>query len=255
MRYYSFVLLLLSFSTFSQTITLGSVDYPPYFGPRLHNYGVVSEIVQSAFKRQKVDSNVDFFPWARLMQIGKAGKVDALYTVWCTAERKRDFYYSHALFPNEVVLLKLKSLKIKFESYKDLRPYRIAYVYGYAYPDAFYQEPKLKLIKGYNDKENVEKLLAGKVDLVVIDKYQGISLLKELSPDKAKEYDTSLNPLSIMQQYVAVPKAIKHGHELIDKFNLGLSQMKEDGSFLELLKANDLDVEPKYWQAEQSCNP
>lgn len=254
-KHYLYLLLLVPLPTLSASLTLGSTDYPPYYGPKLENYGVMTEQVQAAFKHQDINTKVIFYPWARLMRKAKDGHVEATYTVWCTAERKKDFIYSHSLFPNKVVFLKSKDLKLTFDQYSDLRSYRIGYVFGYAYPDAFYDEPNLILIKGYSDKENVTRLLTGAVDLVVIDEFQGTHLLKQLAPDKAKLYDTLPKPLSINQQYLMVSKSIKHAQTLIERFNQGLAQIKQDGTFEELLKKHHFPLEKKYWQGQQECNP
>ncbi|MCL9782253.1 transporter substrate-binding domain-containing protein [Vibrio sp. S4M6] len=247
--------LLLSFPSFSQTINLGSIEYLPYYGPQLENNGVVSELIQASFEQQNIKSNIEFFPWVRLLKMTREAKVDAMFTVWCTSERARDFLYSQSLFPNEVVFFKRKSLPITFHSMKDLRSYRIGYVFGYAYADSFYQEPGLKLIKGYSDQENVIKLLEGKVDLVVLDKYQGRYLIKKLAPNGAHLYDNLPKPLSVDQQYLMVSKKHEEAEKIIDMFNQGLIEIKRNGEFAALLKKHQINLNEKYWKKGEECNP
>ncbi|KZY31157.1 MULTISPECIES: ABC transporter substrate-binding protein [unclassified Oleiphilus] len=167
-------------------VSLSYVDYPPYYGKTLENGGPISEIISAAFKLKNYKVTKEQLPWSRALEWTKEGKFDGIYTAWYRKDREKDFAYSAELPANKVVLFKRKDAQINYQSYSDLKPYTIGVVRGYANPPGF-DEAGLTLAPVTTDKQNLLKLSASRIDLVLVDKALGNYIIKTQIPDMANQ--------------------------------------------------------------------
>ncbi len=83
-------------------------------------------------------------------------------------ERVRNLLYSKSIGSSEVVLLKLKSREITFNTIEDLKPYKIGSIRSSRVSDAFdASENELQIVYATDTLPHIKKLLAGRLDLVV----------------------------------------------------------------------------------------
>ena len=60
----------------SETVTLASTEYPPYYGSSLPQGGVIAEIARQAFKRTGYELRIEWDPWARALKTAQEGSDD-----------------------------------------------------------------------------------------------------------------------------------------------------------------------------------
>ncbi len=241
-KYFFLILFALSYAiqgyTAEKVIFLTSAEYPPYFGEQLKNQGFITEAIRVAFSRVGYVVKVEFFPWARSEWMAKKGISDGMFASWHTEEREKWFVFSNPIPPPNIIgFCKRKDKKITFETYRDLRQYRIGYVFGYAYPKEFL-EAEIRNVKSYVDETLIINLVQRKIDLAIIDKIQAEYLLKLKFPKQSDEFEFMEPPLELKQQYLVISKKTKKAQEIVSDFNRGLKLIKDDGTLQEILKKN-----------------
>jgi len=216
--------------------SLATLHWEPYVGRDLKNYGFTSEIVTEAFRRVGYEVTVTFMPWARVIQEVKRKKYDAAYPAYYSDERARVFALSRPFAQGPLVFYKRKAAKISFKTLQDLKPYRIGVVRGYVNSPAFDAADYLKKEFTNSDESNLRKLLKGRIDLVVIDKYTAEHLIKRAIPEGLNQLE-SLEPyLQVKQLYLAVSRRVSGYQQMLEAFNYGLRQITEDGSIKKIMK-------------------
>ena len=236
------ILLLVFFLLFGMELVAGDkniaivvTEYPPYYGSELQNKGFITEIVVAAFDRSGYGSSVRFLPWQRAFDGTKAGKYAVLYTMWYRKEREQWFEFSDALPANEVGFFKRVGEDISFNNFEDLKPYTIGVVRGYVNPPGF-DEAGLTTEVVDNDALNLNKLLRGRIDLVLIDKIVGQHILNINHAPQKHEVEWINPPVQVETQHLVVSKRAPDSHALLDDFNRGLAAIIADGTATQIMR-------------------
>ncbi len=223
-------------------IFLTAAEYPPYYGAKLENQGVLTEVIREAFKRVGYEVKVEFYPFARGLMMAKEGYSDGMFPPWKTEEREKWFVFSNPIPPPNIIgFFKRKDKKITFKTYQDLRPYRIGSVFGYAYPKGFL-ESDLRNMEAYTDEMLIKKLVNGRVDLAVIEKMQAKYLLMKSYPKQIDNFEFMEPPMAILQQHVVISKKSKNAQKKLNDFNRGLKLIKDDGTFEKIFKKHGFQL-------------
>jgi polar amino acid transport system substrate-binding protein len=211
-----------------KTVTLATLDWPPYIGEELPEKGYVAQIAVKAFERAGYSVKIDFLPWNRAVDDTWHGSYDAYFPEYYSEEVQRRFFYSEPFPGGPVGFFKLKTTRLQFESLEDLKPYTIGVVRGYINSAEFDAANFLHKDVADNDLSNLKKLLLGRIDLAVIDKYVGFYLIKQNFPDKVGELEFLDPPLNVQDLYLCFPKNSDKSAELLKAFNAGLNKLRED---------------------------
>jgi polar amino acid transport system substrate-binding protein len=222
-------------------VLLAADNWQPYYGDNLPGYGPIAEIITEAFKLADYQVKIEFVPWANLLDKVKKGKYDGGFAASSTAQREKDYYLSDLIRESSpIVIYKRIDTIIIYRNLADLKNYRIGVVRDYIYDPAFDNAPGLQRIAANNPKINIDNLLSGRLDLVVIDESHAKYLLDKISPAQK-------NKLEAMDFYPE-KKEVRHElHLLISKecveaeqiridFNHGLKQLLEEGTVEKILK-------------------
>jgi len=215
-------------------ISLSSANYPPYFGPHLKNYGPVSEIITRAFHHAGYRVTISFYPWVRGEQKARAGEHDGMFPPWHTREREAYFLYSDPLFPNEIGFFKRRGMEISFKTWEDLRPYKIGICRGYANPKGF-NEAKLNTEEVAFDKQNLMKLIRGRIDLTLIDKKLAFYIIATEFPGYSDALEWMDPPLESKMQYLCLSRKKPDHGKVMERFNRGLSVLRQSGEYQDIL--------------------
>jgi polar amino acid transport system substrate-binding protein len=155
-------------------LRLASLEWLPYVGSRLQQQGLSSFIADSAAQKFGYRVQIDYFPWTRAMRIGlHDARYDGYFPAYYTEERARQCYFSTSIGSSTVGLAYLKSAPLRWQSLRDLSGLTIAVVAGFSNGpafDALVREGRLHVDPSPSDTLNLRKLVAGRVDAVVIDK-------------------------------------------------------------------------------------
>ncbi len=244
MKHHSFlivclvILLTLPTAAFGREVTLASVDWKPYAARDLPNFGFTAEISAAAFDRADHTARFEFYPWKRAMMVVRHGETDALFSAYPSAERARTYAVSKPYAHSPLVLCAVKDNDIEYATLRDLAPYRLGVVSGYVNTPEFDAADYLKKEAVTSDQLNLKKLVRGRLDAAVIDKYVAIHLLKN---DPAVEADLSVvyfvsPPLAVRPLHVMFSRAVPDHEAILDDFNRGLKAIEADGTVNEILK-------------------
>ncbi|GAB7023170.1 substrate-binding periplasmic protein [Salidesulfovibrio brasiliensis] len=219
---------------FSQeAVRFATVEWQPYAGEYLPEHGIGSAIIAEACKRAGIEATFHFLPWKRAMAEVATGKYDALYSAYDSKSRRETYAMSKPYLHGQMVLCARKDKEIHWDGTVDsLRPYSLGVVLGYVNTPAIDKAHFLQKDTAPSDLLNLTKLLKGRLDLVVIDLYQAIYLLKN-SPvlmggvSDVKFLSPALEKKGI---HVMFSKANPGWEDLLERFNKGLEQIEEDGT-------------------------
>lgn len=200
--------------------------------------GIAVEIVHEVFRRIGVRVQVDLYPWRRVLKMAETGQSDGICLLMKTAEREDYLVFSDVVFIGEEVLLydTTRYPDFTWEDFSDLTEYTIGLVDGYVYGRAFMDSIEaLSLTVEYADDSpaNLRKLTAGRVDLVVEERYAAAAMLKDLGADGEKIRAASA-PVSEYSYYMALSRQ-SPASEAVAAVNEALAAMKADGTIDRIL--------------------
>lgn len=226
-----------------EEVSLTSCDWEPYAAEKLRNYGFTSEIISKAFERVGYKVRFKFLPWKRAMMETKRGKYDALYSAYYSEERAKAYALSEPYTKSPVVFCARKDANITYTKLRDLTPYKIGIVQGYVNTPEIDKADYLYKDKGaVNDLQNLLKLLKGRTDIIIIDKYVAISIMKKNLTIKGdvKFLDP---PLEVKPLFVMFSKAVPKYEKRLADFNQGLKTITDDSTLDNILKKHGLLIQ------------
>ena len=130
-----------------------------------------------------IDFKVKFYPWKRAVKMIEMGEADALFGVSKNSEREIFLYFpTTPVHQSRYVFFirKEDQNKLTFNSYEDLRQYKVGVTSGYSYTQELWNA--LKAFENYQevtiDSQNIRKLAAGRIDYFPCDLTNCIYLSK-----------------------------------------------------------------------------
>ena len=156
-----------------KTIVLTSLEWPPYTGSELPGEGMSSEVVRAAFEAVGYTVEIRFYPWKRAVEHGRYDfDVDGYFPEYVSAEREEYFLFSDAIGTSPLGFVEKKSKPVHWETLQDLAQFDIGTVQGYVNTRGFDQmveQGKLLIDASVSDLLNLRKVMAGHLDLAVVD--------------------------------------------------------------------------------------
>ncbi|WCE31435.1 substrate-binding periplasmic protein [Vibrio sp. SCSIO 43137] len=153
----------------AESLTLATVEWPPFYGHNLHQKGYVYAVSKEAFRRAGYDITVVFLPWKRALELTRMGKYDGLLGVYYTESRVSDFVFSDTILKTREVFYFRSSKHNNYQSLQDLRGKVIGGLRGTA-PLEDLKDYKLDIIiNDITDEERgILQLHAKRIDLMLI---------------------------------------------------------------------------------------
>ncbi len=208
--------------------------------------GLWVEMVRATMERMgEKHEKIQLYPWARLFRMGLTGEVDGMLGAK-TPERELYLWFTEEPLIRDpwVFFIRKRDVGIlKFHSYNDLKEHSIGLMRDFAYSDELWKFVKQE--KNYEEvatfKQNLQKLLAGRVDYIANTLNIGIY--------KAKEMDIfdQISPLSERfikdaSFYVMFNKQ-NVSKVFVDRFSENLAAFKKMPEYKALLSKYGLDVD------------
>ncbi|QDQ28524.1 amino acid ABC transporter substrate-binding protein [Chitinimonas arctica] len=208
--------------------------YPPYNYTDPSNgrpTGLDVELVTTILNDAKVEYELKMVPWERLKRLLDAGQVDLAFQFLDTPERRARYLLVGPFREGKLVFACRKGCRIPFKQLADLKPYRIATVFGYAYGSEF-EQAGLTVDNTATRSDMLPAMLAvGRVDLIVGDQLllQALALQQGLQ-NKIEFLDT---PLSIQPRYVGFRQG---GEAMAERFAKSLAKLRADGTLEQIIQ-------------------
>ncbi|WP_275544488.1 substrate-binding periplasmic protein [Pseudomonas sp. Marseille-Q0931] len=238
---YAFVLLVLLCGSVqaAEQVRLTNGEWPPYQGESLPHQGVASRIIAEAFALQGIDVHWEFHPWARSLKIAEQGLRPGSAVWFYSPERAEHFLISDAVIESGYHLFYRKDFAFDWRNIKDLRGLRIAVTRGYDHGDAFRRAEaagELQVVRLTSDEQGLRQLLAGRIDLFPVDKVVGFDLLhRKFTATERQRLSFHPKPLHSASMYLLLSRNVPGNVELMQRFNLGLKQLRDSGKVSQYL--------------------
>ena len=209
--------------------------WSPYVSRNLPGNGVAVSIVTAALKRAGYTSSFSLQKWPDDLKGTRLGVYDMIASIWFTEERARDLIFSDPIFENQIKLMVRNDNDVKISNPEALKGYRVGVVEDYAYTQGTYSKLPIEIIKAGTVEENLQRLLAGDIDIAVTDEQVALYTLNNKIPGGVRQIRFARDPLTTRQLRVAVSRKREDAEKLISDFNAALQGMKDDGAYLDML--------------------
>ncbi len=207
--------------------------------------GYLVEITRRAFEVAGYTPEFVFVPWARALIKSTEGEYDVLLAAYYTEERAEKLLYSKPIGKTEVFLLKLKNRNINYKTIADLKPYRIGHIRNSKVSPEFDEAEKnyLDIEYVHNTEQNIKKLLAGRIDLVVEKRERIDQLLNTTFRKDAHKLELVYPPLNTNYFHNCVSRKKPDHEQIIADFNKGLKMIRDDGTRKNILEKYGISLE------------
>jgi polar amino acid transport system substrate-binding protein len=213
-----------------------ATEFPPYTGSTLPGGGIACEITRAALRQAGRSMTLTFRPWARALLEFQRGEHDGVIGAWRSVEREQTMRFPQPLgILNQVGFMARSDRRHRVENLAALRELRIGVVNGYANPPRF-DAANLPVESAVDDLANLRKLLAGRVDLALIDKGVGAHLMDthlRASADKLVWLEPSVSEIPL---YTVFSKIRPEGERFAAALTRGLGDLQGSGRLALLLQ-------------------
>jgi polar amino acid transport system substrate-binding protein len=231
----------LSAAARAEPISMLTLDYPPYaFEENGLAKGIAVDLVIEALKRTGRSASVTVVPWARALDSAKNGDADGIVVAGKSPEREQILdYCRETLLEQSIVLFAQADSSLTFDgNLESIASLPIGVVssvsYGAKFDAAVKNTTFQKLDPVSHSDLNARKLLGGRIDLMISNRYVGLWSLKKIDGlAKVKELSP---PVEQILSYTAFSKKRDLG-AVRDAFDAALKGMKADGSFAKIVAA------------------
>lgn len=217
-------------------LRLVATEFPPYTGSALPGGGVACEITRAALAQSGQSMLLSFRPWARALLEFQRGEHDGVIGAWRSEERERTMRFPQPLgILNQVGFMARADRRRRIDDLSALRGLRIGVVHGYANPPRF-ENANLPVEGAVDDLANLRKLLAGRVDLALIDKGVGAHLLETQLREAAGKLVWLEPAVSEVPLYTVFSKVRPEGERFAAALTRGLAELQGSGRLAMLLQ-------------------
>ena len=236
------ILLLVPASTLAQggdesgnsPISLASVPWPP-FSAKDGESRFAIDLVEEALAKAGFASQTQIVDHGTLTDALEEGRFDGSPAMWRSTEREEFLLYSKPFLENRLVLVGKKGAEVNVESLAELAGKRVAVVESYAYGESLHEGDGPQLVKGRDNQQNIQRLLAGEVDLMLVDEL----LIRHVTKHQAKEIAQRLTigsrSLVTRTLHLTVRKDLENAKQIIAGFDQAIQSLVGAGTYNRVL--------------------
>jgi len=219
----------------TKRIRLVATEFPPYTSEAIADGGTGVAITRAALERVGVSLELGYRPWVRALNEVQSGLWDGVIGAWHSRERESFLSFPRALgITNRIGFMARAGSSHAIGDLSKLGHLKIGTVRDYANPPAF-EQAQLQRDEALDDLSNLRKLLAGRIDLALIDKGVAFHLLQTQMRDAAPSF-TWLEPaLADVPLYTALSKRTTELPARMAALNKGLLDLQTSGELARLL--------------------
>jgi len=216
-------------------LNLASTKWLPFTGvegePR-----VALTLTENALERAGYHSTTTFVPDGQLTPKLQRGDYDGSAALWKSEDREQFLLYSKPYLENRLVLVARKGTDVSAKSLAELKGKTVALVEGYAYGDAVESASGPRFVRGANAHDNLQALLAGKVDYALLEDLVVEYLFEQQAKEASARLEVGTLPLVKRTLHFAVRKGFPDAQRVIDRFNDAIAGMVGDGTYNKALQ-------------------
>ncbi|HEU5290221.1 MAG TPA: transporter substrate-binding domain-containing protein, partial [Cyclobacteriaceae bacterium] len=138
----------------------------------------------------------------------------------------------------QLILVGLKGTDVSAHKLTELFNKSVAVVESYAYGVEIKEAQRVNFVKGKSDQDNLNKLLKGQVDYILVDLLLIQYLVNSQEKEVAKYLAIGGEPLFTRSLHFAIRKDIPNADRIIRQFNTEIVKMIADGTYNRILQLN-----------------
>jgi len=230
-----FIFYMGSVASSKEVLKIGSMEnYAPYNFKKDGKYtGLDVEIIETVFNELGVKVKHIPKPWKRALIEFESGKTDSLFQLTPKPERFKKWNMVELRSNDSVYFVKSDSPIVDIKSIKELTGLRVGVGRGFSYGGEFDTATSFHREEVESTKQNISKLLLGRVDIIRENEIPVKYELKQMNLEaKIRMLPT---PGSKAKRYIAFHRD-KRGNMLAKKFTDQLNSLKENGKLKEIFK-------------------
>lgn len=225
----------------AETLRIATGELPPYASAARPDQGLSLNIVRQAFAKAGVQVEYVFLPWSRAHVEARDGKWDATAAWGRNAERDKGFLISDNVLTEQWMVLYRSDRSFSWNTLQDLKGLRIGTVADYTYTPDFWRMVKdgtLQSDVAPDDVSNLHKLLAGRVDVVPLDRNVACDLLgAKFTGEQA--HRVRAHPKLFVPDFtthVMMSEKLPESARRMEAFNRGLKALRQSGEYARILQ-------------------
>lgn len=222
-------------------LKLASDVWPPFTNIEGEK-SIATEIVYEALNRQNIEVATEMLLFDEVLPGINSGDYDGSAALWVTEERKKDFLFSDPYLNNQLILVGQKGSDVSASSFDDLTGKRLGVIENYAYGDINATQ-HIIIVPGNGNQQNLEKLLSGKIDYMLVDAIIIQYLLKYQLNDVTKFLEIGQTPLLLKTLHFALRKDLPNAEQIMASFNEEIDNMLVDGTYHKILDLNWIQMD------------
>lgn len=226
MKYFSlcFLLLLSVSECRAETLTLATFPIPLMVESK--NEGIFIELAQALAQEVELELNIIVLPPLRTLQEFAADKVDGIFP-GLSVNMPGNYERSDSVYVKRDYAFTTKG-KPLLVTIDDLLGKYVGITAGYPYVKALTDRDGIYLEYANSDEQNVKKLLAGRIDVFVVEEKSGLKAFENNGSSDNLLYNPE-RPLSEQDVFFAFQNNDR-GKYLVNIINEALSRLKNDGT-------------------------
>jgi ABC-type amino acid transport substrate-binding protein len=217
-------------------ITLASDVWPPFTNVETEK-SFATDLVKHALERTGVKPEFKILDFYDVISGINDGSFDGSAALWLSPEREKNYFFSEPYLQNQLILVGTKGSDVSAGSFDQLKDKKIGVVKNYAY-GAEMNSADVEIVSGESDQQNLEHLLTGQIDYMLVDALLIQYMLKFQVNDVSEYLEIGSNPMLIKSLHFAIRKDIPGGQEIIERFNKAIGDMMADGTYNRILELN-----------------
>ena len=232
---FSLILLLPSLCYSQDNIRLAAGEWEPYIGKDLKHSGFITRLVKQALLVQGIELELDFLPWQRSFNSTKNGAYDGSFMWYLADGQERHFLTSEPLIESANVFFFLRSNPF---SWSQRNKAKLGLLRAWTILD---EETFASLEYVMSEEQNFNKMFRGRIDVLYTDQRAGYYALAQQFPKSTINLVDHYQRPNTAQSYRLILNRNKHQNtRLMSKFNAGLQQLRDDGSYERFLLESEL---------------
>jgi polar amino acid transport system substrate-binding protein len=217
----------------TEELSMTASSWPPYVYDKRHSNGFLVALVSDALKRAGYQANMVVEPWPNALEATQNGDYDVYCGIWFTDDRAETLTFSEPFIDNEITFAKRSDRDFQFRNRADLNGLKIGVVDDYAYSDKAYDTTGIDIAEAGSVGENIKRLLAGDIDLILADRRVVFFEVDKLGA--AKKITVLPKLVNTRGLRIAVSKKRTDHREIITAFEKAITAMKADGRYNAIL--------------------
>jgi len=223
-------------------LRLGSDEWPPFTGGP-DSERAATDLVQTALERIGIEATTTIADWKKIETQIRRGDLDGSAAMWSSAKLEKELLFSAPYLENRLILVGPSGSDVSATRIADLAGKRVAVVGSYEYGDAVDDAVGVYFVGTHSDQDSLGRLLAGKVDYMLVDELVAHHLLTFQPEETSANLAIGLTPLVRRSLHFALRRDLPHAEKIISAFDTEIRQLQADGTYSEILRVGWIRVD------------